>query len=72
MQREPEKRSHTPLYVISSSTAASLAVGLAVVKGIGYSFITGLVYGIGYFVAMVLFFKACGHTLFRSQNERSI
>lgn len=69
MRQEPEKPSHAPLYVIFSSAAASFIVGLAVVKGVGYSIIAGLAYGVGYFVSMVLFFETCGYTLFRSDNE---
>ena len=67
--QEPEKPSHAPLYVIFTSAAASFVVGLAVVKGVGYSVISGLMYGIVYFGSMVLFFEASGYTLFRSNNE---
>jgi hypothetical protein len=50
--------------VIAASAGASCAVWLAVVKGIGYSVIAGLMYGIGYFAAMILFFEVWGYSLF--------
>lgn len=69
MRQEPEKPSHAPMYVIFASAAASFVVGLAVVKGVGYSIAAGLMYGLVYFISMVLFFEACGYTLFRSNDE---
>jgi len=64
VQREPEKPAHAPVSVIAASAGASCAVWLAVVRGIGYSMITGLMYGIGYFAAMILFFEVWGYSLF--------
>ncbi len=69
MHREPEKQAHAPLYVIVTSAAASCVVWLAVVKGVGYSMVAGLIYGAGYFVAMVLFFEVCGYSFFGNGNE---
>ncbi|MEJ2745192.1 MAG: hypothetical protein P8123_05840 [bacterium] len=69
MLQEPEKPSHAPRYVIFTSATASFVVGLAVVKGVGYSTVAGLMYGIGYFTSMVLFFEAYGYTLFRRNND---
>ena len=69
MQREPEKPARAPVCVIVTSAGASCVVWLAVVKGIGYSVVTGLMYGISYFVAMVLFFEVCGYSLFGNGNE---
>jgi hypothetical protein len=69
VRQEPEKPLHAPLYVIFASAASSFVVGLAVVKGVGYSVIAGLMYGVGYFIAMVLFFETCGYTLFGCDND---
>jgi hypothetical protein len=69
VQRETEKPERAPVFVVAASAVASCVVWLAVVKGIGYSVIAGFIYGVGYFVAMVLFFKVCGHSLFGSDNE---
>jgi len=64
VQMEPEKPARAPVSVIAASAGASCAVWLAVVKGIGYSVIAGLMYGISYFVAMILFFEVWGYSLF--------
>ncbi|MCX6339432.1 MAG: hypothetical protein NTX71_05880 [Candidatus Aureabacteria bacterium] len=69
MQRETEKPERAPVFVVAASAVASCVVWLAVVKGVGYSVLAGFIYGIGYFVAMVLFFEVCGYSLFRNDNE---
>jgi hypothetical protein len=56
---------YAPVFAVIVSVLAAGIVGLAVVRGIGYSCSIGFLYFAGYFIAMLLFLEAMGYSVIR-------